>query len=228
MLPEDRLRHAIDIQQRSYRLLKWVSQAIDKGFIPPTRAHEYAHLADAALDWMEQHYLNFPEDARPLRGDLPEFAKFFSTYVTTSFDVTVEPGDRVKGHLGCYCHWCRYVGSAPHLETKRVSKAHKAGAVRLMEHRVAALAREEGIDVSAERATAVVHEAATRRFAAYSAYGDSLIRRLRGHSDGTSVLALWREIAWKREGSPIRGFELRYEDFAEAEVALVEALRSGH
>jgi hypothetical protein len=61
----------------------------------------------------------------------------------------------------------------------------------------------------------------TRRSAAYSTYGYWLIQRLEGESDGPAVLALWREIAWSRAGSPLPNFQLEFEDFVAAEELLI-------
>jgi hypothetical protein len=95
----------------------------------------------------------------------------------------------------------------------------------MMIDRVATLAREEGIDVAVPAAAAIVRNEQTRRLAAYSAYGFWLIRRLDGQTAGTAVLALWREIAWKPTGSPIKGFKLQYDDVFRAEQSLAHALR---
>jgi hypothetical protein len=95
-----------------------------------------------------------------------------------------------------------------------------------MVDRATVLAQEEGIAVTTAAVAEVVRNDDTRRAAAYSAYGYWLIRRLDGHTDGPAVLALWREIAWNRAGSPIRGFRLRYGDVADAEESLADALRS--
>lgn len=66
----------------------------------------------------------------------------------------------------------------------------------------------------------------TRRSAAYSAYGCWLIRRLDSDTDGKAVLALWREISWKRTGSPLKDFKLVYSDFLKAEESLAGVLQS--
>src|SRR5262245_912194 len=226
MLAAERLRLAIDIHAQSYKLLRWVAQAVRKGFIPATRAHEYANASDAALDWMQEHYLNFPRGTRPDRQHLREFANFFATYVTSSFDIIEQPGMRLDSPCGCYCPMCSRLVHAPHLQVKKLTKRDKNRAQRLMIQRVAALAREEGIDISDEAVLAVVQGDETRRAAGYSAYGYWLIRRLEGDTDGTAILALWREIAWKRTGSPIKNFQLEYKDFVDAEESLANALRS--
>lgn len=44
MLDYDRLKLAIEIHGQCYQLLRWVSDAIDKGFIRFTKAHEFTSL----------------------------------------------------------------------------------------------------------------------------------------------------------------------------------------
>jgi len=226
MLAADRLALAIEIHSQSYQLLRWVAEAVRRGFIPATRAHEYANTSYAAFDWIKEHYLNFPQAMRPDRRHLREFANFFGTYLTSSFDILEQPGTRLDSRCGCYCPMCARLVNAPHLRPKKLKRSDKERAGQLMVHRVAALAREEGIAATDAAVVAIVRGDETRRPAAYSAYGHWLIRRLEGETDGTAVLALWREIAWKRTGSPIPNFRLGREDFIEAEKVLVGALRS--
>ena len=226
MLPADDLTLAIDIQSRSYRLLRWVADAVGKGFIPATRAHEYADVADSAMDWIEQHYQNFPPDMRPDRRHLRQFANFFSTYVTTSFQILDNPGSRMVSECGCYCPLCTYFIHAPHLRARKVSTQDKRRARRLMADRVFELAQEEGLEYDAETATAIVEDNDSRRSAGYSAYGKWLIRRIQGDTEGTAILALWRQIAWLPEGSPQKNFELHYNDFVDAEESLIGVIRT--
>jgi hypothetical protein len=226
MLPSDRLKLAIEIQARSYRLLKWVAEAVGKGFIPATRAHGYADMPDSAYDWIEEHYLNLPASARPERNQLRPFANFFATYMLSSFDIVEQPGRRRVSPCGCYCSLCAYLVNAPHLRTKKLSKKMKQRALRLMADRVQQLATESAIAVTRELAERIATAEPTRRSAGYSAYGHWLIKRLDGLSDGPSILALWREIAWQRSGSPIGGFEMDYADFVAAEETLVHVLRA--
>ena len=225
MLPADRLGLAIDIHTQSYQLLRWVAEAVRKGFIPATRAHQYANTSDAAIAWMEEHYFNFPQAMRPDRQHLREFASFFGTYVTSSFDIIEQPGTRLDSHCGCYCPLCAHLVNAPHLQTKKLTKRDKDRAHQLMVDRVTALAREEGITATDQDVLVLVQGEETRRSAGYSTYGYWLIRRLDGDTDGKSVLALWREIAWTPTGSPIKNFHLRYKDFVNAEESLVGAFR---
>lgn len=226
MLPADRLILAIDIQSRSYKLFRWLGEAINRGFIPAARAHEYASAADATLDWIEQHYLNIPEPARPDRRWLKEFAQFFATYLTTSFDILEQPRKIAMSRCGCYCWHCTYLANAPHLKPKKVSKRDKAEAAVLMVDRVLELAQEEGVATDWELATGIVQNVETRRAAGYSAYGYWMIRRLEGLSPGTPGLALWREIAWTKAGSPIQKFKVEFKDFVKAEELLGDALQA--
>ena len=56
------------------------------------------------------------------------------------------------------------------------------------------------------------------------AYGQQLVERVRGSSKGPAVLALWREIAWKKTGSPRKDFKLDAEDILRSEQSLIDAI----
>ena len=66
----------------------------------------------------------------------------------------------------------------------------------------------------------------SRRWAAFITYGDWLIKRLSGDSDGPAILALWRIIAWDPRGGVRRGFRLELDGFRNAERNLQEAIKS--
>ncbi len=229
MLNSERLLLAIDIHSKSYKLLRWVATAIDKGELPMERAEHHSENPDAAFEWLERNKYLIPPKFLPDRDHLREFANFFWTYVTTSFDVITNPVELwVPDNGGCLCPLCRRIVSASHLQAKKLLKSDKFRAVELMAERVTALAEEEGLAISPERIESVVTDLATRRSAAFSAYGQWLINRLAGATDGPSVLALWREIAWNRSGSPIQGFELKLEDFQSAERELLGIICRDH
>jgi hypothetical protein len=226
MLPLDRLALAMTLQAQSYNLLRWVASAVGQGFISGRRAHEYANTAEAALEWIDEHYLNLPQDARPKKQQMREFASFFASYLTTSFDIVEQPGKRRETRCGCYCDMCSRLVNASHLRTKRVTGADKKRARVLKEDRVVALGQEVGIIVDARVATEIAQAELTSRAAALSAYGLSLVQRIEGYSDGTSILALWREFAWKPTGSPIPAFTLTISGFIEAESLIVSTLQA--
>jgi hypothetical protein len=75
------------------------------------------------------------------------------------------------------------------------------------------LAAENGLSIDEQSAERLVSEERTRRAVAYITYGHWLIRRMRGESDGASMLALWRIIAWHPQGGMRRGFKLKLDDF---------------
>jgi hypothetical protein len=226
MLPPDRLALAISIQQTSYQLLQWVADAVRRGFIPATQAHQYASAGESAAAWIDEHFENLPTSLRPHPHFKREFAQFFGTYLVSSFEIVEQPGMRMVSPCGCYCPMCSYLVNAPHLRPKKLTKRDRQRALDLMAWRVAALAREEGLNTTEDTCRTIATQDETRRHAGYSTYGHWLIRRMDGETDGHSILALWREMAWTRAGSPIKKFELRFDDVVEAEKELVEVLKS--
>ncbi|GDY14451.1 hypothetical protein LBMAG53_33290 [Planctomycetota bacterium] len=226
MLPNDRLRLAIEIQQRSYRLLRWMAEGIGKGFIPVMRAHDYGGTAAAAEQWIASNYQSLPLTARPEVGNVPAFAAFFSTYLVTSFDVYQEPGTMLVSSCGCMCPWCARVVAASHLKPKKLIDRDKRRARELMIMRLRELAEEHGREITESVAAVLVDDESLHRACGYSAYGSWLIQRLDGISDGSSILALWRVIAWKPQGSPIPDFHLNVQDFIAAETSLIAAINS--
>ena len=226
MLQPDRLALAISIQQTSYQLLQWVADAVRRGFIPATRAHQYASAGETAAVWIDEHFENLPTNLRPHPHVKKEFAHFFGTYLVSSFDIVEQPGKRMVSPCGCYCPMCSYLVNAPHLRPKKLTKRDRQRALDLMAWRIAALAREERLTATEDICRTLATQDETRRLAGYSSYGHWLIKRMDGETDGHSILALWREMAWTRTGSPIKKFELRFDDFVEAEEELVEALKS--
>jgi hypothetical protein len=227
MLNPERLALAIKIHMQSYELLRWIATAIDKGKLSVERAEHHSDTPDAAFDWMEWNTYFIPPKFLPDQAHFREFANFFWTYVTTSFDVIANPIEiLVPDNGGCICPLCARIGSASHLQAKNLSKSDKRRAEELMVERLAALGDEEKLNVPPERVLDIVADLATRRSAAFSTYGQWLINRLSGVTDGPSVLALWREIASNRAGSPIQGFSLKLEDSQFAETTLVRALHS--
>lgn len=226
MLPADTLTLAIDIHGRCYRLLKWLDGPMSVGLLPAQNSHDHSAPGDAAYDWISGNLLNVPADARPDLQHLREFACYFSTYLTSSFDVVEKPGERLIGGGDCWCLDCTRLANVPLLKTKRLSQKDKRHARNLMVDRILQLAQEEHRSVTAETAERIGEDPKTRVAAAYSAYGWWLIQRMQGVSEGKAILALWREIAWEPTGTPIKGFKLCMEDFVEAEQTLLAAMSS--
>src|SRR5690349_1826245 len=105
----------------------WISGAIDKGMMAPSRAAQHSGGPEAATEWLRSNYDYIPEDLRPPQNEIDEFAAFFSTYLTSSFDVLPKPGTRGEstrpsgwGDWPCRCElWMRIV-NAPHLQPKKL------------------------------------------------------------------------------------------------------------
>lgn len=227
MLDPIRLEEAIDLQRRSYALLKWLADAIPRGFISFDTAHEYTDSAESALAWISEHFDNLPRTARPISCDaetMKRFANFFASYIDTSFDLEENPGTRLQSGCSCYCPFCTVVVSAPHLRTKRLGRPHKERAKKLEHECLKNLAASKGLSLDADVFAELLLDHGTREQAALVAYVGQLFRRLDGTYTGPWVLALWRTFAWHQTGSPKHGFELTPELVLEAERALVNKL----
>ena len=223
-----RLAKAIETRERCYRLLMWISDAIDDGLIQPRSSRHGSGGADAAVDWLRYHFELIPEEVRPDENDIAEFGAFFSTFLTSSFDIVEKPGTRGEGPswFGCQCELCLRIVNAPHLQTKKLYARDKRRANFLMSECLLDFAKEHGLLLTEERSREIVANESTRRSTAYLAYGHWLIRRLAGDSDGPAVLALWRLIAWDPRGGMRRGFTLQLSDFKTARRKLVALIES--
>jgi len=225
MLPPDDLAFAIEIQRKSYRLLRWVADAVDSGSLAAQTVSHHADGPEAAVEWVRRYHGTFPQEIQVGPVDLDALANFFWTYVVSSFDVAVEAGTRgTSGTHGCTCDLCVRLVDAGHLRTKKLRAYDKRRALDLMVMRVPVLASEHDLSVADEIARSYLTDAGLRRAMGYSAYGEALIERVTGTVEGPAVLALWREIAWSRQGSPLKDFTLDLDDFATAERLILEAV----
>ena len=207
LLDQQQLGLAVEMQAKSYALLKWVGQAVDSGLLTFQTAHKYSTLPQAAADWIEKHYLNIPAAARVNQNDVAVFANFFSTYLENSFDLIERPGTiRFSPDAHCFCPMCSWMIDAPRLKTKVLSAADKKRAARMQERAVWQLDIDVGANPTETLAEEIVaeHGEAT----ALLAYGHDLIERLAGTAHGPAVLALWRKFAWSSSGSPKPKFRL--------------------
>lgn len=224
----EQLARAIATRDRSYKLLLWIRDAVDRGLILPAQASHYSGGPDASTEWLRTNYRNIPEELRPPMDEIEEFAAFFSTYLSTSFDVVEQPGRRGEGALseyGCRCEICLRIINASHLRPKKLFQRDKRRAEFLMVECLLRLAHENGMNISEPFAEQLVNDQSTRRSAAYLAYGYWLIQRLVGESDGPAILALWRLIAWDPRGGMRPGFTLKLDDFNLAEDHVLEAIK---
>lgn len=205
----------------------WITDAINEGQIQPSRAAHHSGGPNAATEWLRSNYQHIPDDLRPPSEEIDQFAAFFSTYLTSSFEVIDKSGTKGVGPTPtwCRCEVCMRIVNAPHLKAKKLYAKDKRRADLLMSECVAELAKKNAIDISEELTSQIVTGDMTRRYSAYITYGHWLVRRLQGESDGPAILALWRLIAWDPRGGIRRGFKLELKDFKEAERKLLSAIQ---
>jgi hypothetical protein len=181
MLNQSEMRRLVDMQQRSYRLLKWMAKAVNDGFVNFETAHDYSTLPEAAEGWILGHYLNIPDNARPRREDLPEFCAFFSTYLTNSFDFVGNPGKQLYSpDAHCFCPMCSWLVDAPNLKTKRVRSTDKGRAQSMRVNALLNLAAEHRINISENGISELLGDRTTTEDASLVAYGYDLLQREKG------------------------------------------------
>jgi hypothetical protein len=153
------------------------------------------------------------------------FANLFASYLLTSFELVEEPGVRMTAtDCGCSCVLCRHLVAAPHLRARRISDHEKDRAHSLKVDYLKRLAAECRGKLSDLEAGVLVGASETAEPIALATYGEALVARCHGSSGEPALLALWREFAWTRTGSPRRDFELNAETILDAEALLVRAL----
>jgi|SRR5215471_18641018 len=215
MFDRDEIERAVDLQARSYELLRWVSSAIEKGFISFDAAHTYSSLPAAAEGWIDKHYVDIPSRARPPRSSLGDFCGIFSTYLENSFDLVRDPGKRLLSPEHCF----RLV-DAPNLKAKKPTIADRKRAHKMMLARLNWLAAEHGVTLPDGAAIAMIDDAELREALALCTYGSDLLRRMRGIAAGPATLVLWRAFAWDPKGAPKKKFRLKADAIIKAEFVL--------
>ena len=224
MLNREEVQTAVELQRQSYNLLRWLSTAISKGVIRFDRAHDYLDEAGAARDWIARHYLNLPPDCRPASEQLEPFSQFFATYLITSFELVKDPKPQTYSACGCDCPMCAYMVGASYLRAKKVYRRDKVRARRMKISALKQLAFERNTRLDQEQAEELIDSPDSAMEASLIAYGQQLVARTRGISEGPAVLVLWREIAWEKSGSPKKDFQLEAENILSAEESLAKRL----
>ena len=225
MIDSKQLEHALSIQNRCYKLLLWLGDAVREGFVPVVKAHAVTDVGHAAKMWVETHFFNLPADCRPLADEMEPFSNFFGTYLETSFDIISNPGTRYESTCGCDCGFCLRIVRPQQIRPKSLAREDKERAQRLRIRRLEMLAREEGLPSYELRIRESLGHEEWRHQASFSAYGAALLDRIKGISDGPAVLALWRDFAWTRAGAPNRTFRLKTKHITDSEKALLDLLR---
>lgn len=226
MISQSEIEFALSIQDRSFKLLQWLSKAVREGFVPIVVAHDVAGTGPAAKYWLERQWQSLPNACRPAEEEMDAFANFFGTYLETSFDLDEKSGQRAESRCGCYCSFCCRMVESGNLRTKTLVSLDKKRAGKLRLRRLEELALGSGIAYCEETAQSLLGIETTRVDASVSAYASALLERINGFSDGPAVLALWRDFAWHRSGAPIRNFKLRAKQILDAETRLVTLLNT--
>jgi hypothetical protein len=225
VLARDEVQRAVELQARGYRLVKWLEKALADGFIAPETAHVYASLADAAQAWIERHYLNLPDAARPTREDMPAFSNLFSTYLTNTFDLDENPGRRLYSpDAHCFCPCCSWMVRVPHLKPKKVGAPDKKVAESMKRGFIRKLALDARLSVSEEAVDQVLRAPQLKEAVALATYAADLLQRLKGVAVGPATLALWRSFAWTAQGSPKKNFVLSADGIMLAQESLLASL----
>jgi hypothetical protein len=220
------IQRAVDLQQRSYRLLRWLGTAIDAGQVGLDQLHDTLSLAQAARAFLDANLTALPPEHRPAPEELQAFANMFASYLTTSFDLLPNPGTRGLSPCGCTCELCIYLVSAPHLAPKKLAPVDKVRARGLEIRCIEAVARERGVVLGAGAAEALADLDSLREPLAMATYGRELLKRMVGDFEGPEVLALWRRFAWTVKGSPKKGFTFTMQSILDAETAVVRAIEA--
>ena len=222
MFNQPEMRRLVDMQHRSYLLLKWMAKAVSDGFVNFVTAHDYSSLPEAAGGWILEHYLNIPDNARPPRENLSAFCAFFSTYLTNSFDLISNPGKQLYSpDAHCFCPICSWLVDAPNLKTKKLTPTDKRRAQKMRISALMNLAAHHGLNVRKDEIEESLNDRQVFEDASLVAYGCDLLQREKGIANGPAVLALWRGFAWNESGSPKHGFRLKAELIADAEKRLL-------
>jgi hypothetical protein len=225
MLNQPEMRRLVDLQHRSYLLLKWMAKAVSEGIVNFDTAHNYATLPEAAEGWIRGHYLNIPDNARPPREALPAFCALFSTYLTNSFDLISNPGKQFSSP-NAQCFSPKWLVDAPNLKTKKLSSTDKRLAQKMRINAIMNLAAQHGLGVGKDTIEGFLGDRQTVEDASLAAYGYDLLQRKKGIANGSAVLVLWRGFAWNESGSPKQGFRLKAKMIIDAETRLLALLRS--
>lgn len=225
MLSEEEVLLAVQIQKQSFKLLQWLGYCIDKGSISFSYSND-SDIVASARHWIEANADILPPACRPTGDIVPEFANFFASYLTSSFEILDDPENRFvkKRTYPCGCGFVSYLENASRLQPIKPSKLDKREAEEICLARLLNLASEEGVELGEERAKEFMDRFPVE--VAYSAYGKCLIDRMKGVETTPAVLVLWRKFAWKPEGSPKQDFSLEAADIFNAEQVLGKELRS--
>lgn len=224
MFDREALETVVELQQKSYRLLQWVRDALGAGTLPFPTVHAAMDAAEAARMWLGRNWESLPRETRPERTELDAFAYLFVSYLQTSFDLIEAPGTRLVSSGRCYCAFCAYLVPGNSLRVRTPDQKAKRKARQMKELYLSGLARETGHAAAYAMIENLLGDPALAEEIAYATYGRELLRRSEFASQGEGVLVLWREIAWDARGKIKKNFVLSAERIGAAERTLAARL----
>jgi len=223
MFDRNKLKTVVDLQERSFGLLRWVNRGMIAGTLRFDAVHGALSLADAAEEWVRRHYGMIPESVRPPLDQVRPFSHLFASYLATSYEVA--DTRTVSEQPGCYCDFCRRLIAVKNLRPRRPSKKARKEARALKLVLLRRLAAEMAIAANEVEFERLLDEPGDLAAAiSWATYGQELLRRSEFASQGEGVLVLWREIAWDDHGRVSPKFRLTHEAFLAAEATVKERL----
>lgn len=221
MFDRDHVDEILDLQRRSYALLRWIDANVQRGTLPIGSLHGALDAAGAAVEWLSRNAASIPTDARPPKGKLEKFAHLFASYLVTSFEVAA----RKKVRAACGCELCSYLVAVPNLKVRAPSRLDEEIAEQVKLDCLEAIALEEEAPLfRSELETFINANPDLSRPVAIVTYLRELDRRSTYRGQGRPVLALWRQFAWK-DGRATRNFELTADEVLRAQQVIRERLR---
>jgi len=232
MIDADEIKLAVELQRKSYGLLQWIGEAVRKGELLLSRAHEYGTESEAFREWLVTYWRQIPGRLRPRMSDAGEvdrYVNLFVSYLSTSIELVEEPGLQLAPQWGaaewrCKCPLCSRLVRASHVQARKLRDEDRR---RADEEKLGYLARLAALHrrrLSDDAARELVDSDETSELVALATYGESLVGRSRGQAGEPALLALWREFAWTSTGAPKRGFELTAASILESEAELAKRL----
>ena len=221
MLNANELRQVVSMQQRSYQLLLWLAQLVDRRTLVVPAMHDGLADGEAARQWLEANLPGLPPATRPDHKELEPFANLFGSYLLHSFELVEMPSPMAVTDCGCRCPICVRIAQSSHLQPKQLGNADKRRARALKFDHLASLALQRDVTLPDAAIEQLLDDPSLGIAIAMATYGGQLVRRSHGDGDGPTVLALWREFAWTQQGSPDPDFELDAEAVLAAERCVV-------
>ncbi|MGO1072991.1 hypothetical protein [Lysobacter sp. CA199] len=210
MLQEADIEYAVDLQARSYALLKWLAEAIQRGLVDFEAAHAYGSDPQAAAAWIQRHYSELPSLARLPPEHLEAFCRLFASQLGDSQRLVPDPGQRLYSpDAHCFCEMCSWHIDNPSLRARKLRPVDRHRADKTMRYWLDEIALEVDRLLEQHEVDVLMRDPEFREALALYAYAETLLHRLRGGYAETGVpLALWRRFAWTPQGSPKRKFRL--------------------